>query len=228
MFFAGLVVYYAVKSQGWKRRKEIKRALMHTSNWQQNILIVWGVSGILIVAATAWGHSDLDPRQSIPSKWETYTLNVPTETEVPTVQVRLLVPRDFEIEMIEHSPLWQITRSRDERGYIREVTWSGSSIPPQTFAEFKLLVRNPAAPGTSLWKIEQYYQDGNVATWEAQTQIVPQASMGGTQRAEEAWRAAQVATTVSLVAIGISVTLIIVTTIGIMQRSRSQKSDELS
>jgi uncharacterized protein YcnI len=201
---------------------------MHTPHWQQNILVVWGVSGILILAATAWGHSDLDPRQSIPNKWETYTLNVPTETEVPTVQVRLLVPRDFEIEMIEHSPLWQITRSRDERGYIREVTWSGSSIPPQTFAEFKLLVRNPASPGTSLWKIEQYYQDGNIATWEAQTQIVPQASMGGMQRAEEAWRAAQVATTVSLVAIGISVTLIIMTAIGIVQSSRRQRQDEQS
>ena len=39
-----------------------------------------GVSGILLLAAIAWGHSDLDPRQSIPNKWETYTLNVPTET----------------------------------------------------------------------------------------------------------------------------------------------------
>ena len=201
---------------------------MHTSSWQQNTLILWGVSGLLLLAATAWGHSDLDPRQSIPNKWETYTLNVPTETEVPTVQVRLLVPRDFEIEMIAHSPLWQLTKSRDERGYIREVTWSGSSIPPQTFAEFKLLVRNPAAPGPALWKIEQYYQDGNVATWEAQTQIVPQASIGGAQRAEEAWRAAQVATTVSLVAIGVSVILIIVTAIGIAQSGRSQKQDEQS
>ena len=201
---------------------------MQTPSWQQNTRILWGVSGILLLAAIAWGHSDLDPRQSIPNKWETYTLNVPTETAVPTVQVRLLVPRDFEIEMIEHSPLWQITRSRDERGYIREVTWSGSSIPPQTFAEFKLLVRNPTVPGTFLWKIEQYYQDGSVATWEAQTQIVPQANVGGTQRAEEAWRAAQVATTVSLVAIGVSVTLIIVTAIGIVQSGRSQRQDEQS
>jgi uncharacterized protein YcnI len=201
---------------------------MHTPSWQQNTRILWGVSGILLLAAIAWGHSDLDPRQSIPNKWETYTLNVPTETTVPTVQVRLLVPRDFEIEMIEHSPLWQITRSRDERGYIREVTWSGSSIPPQTFAEFKLLVRNPTVPGTSLWKIEQHYQDGSVATWEAQTQIVPQANVGGTQRAEEAWRAAQVATTVSLVAIGVSVTLIIVTAIGIVQSGRSQRQDKQS
>jgi len=201
---------------------------MHTPSWPRNTLILGGVLGILILTATAWGHSDLDPRQSIPNKWETYTLNVPTETAVPTVQVRLLVPRDFEIEMIEHNPLWQITRSRDERGYIQEVTWSGSSIPPQTFAEFKLLVRNPATPGTSLWKIEQYYQDGNVATWEAQTQIVPQASVGGAQRAEEAWRAAQVATTMSLVAIGVSVTLIIVTAIGIVQSGRRQRQDEQS
>ncbi|MDZ7379128.1 MAG: YcnI family protein, partial [candidate division KSB1 bacterium] len=167
-------------------------------------------------------HSDLDPRQSIPNKWETYTLNVPTETEVPTVRVRLLVPREFEIEMLEHSQIWQITKERDERGYIREVTWQGSTIPPQTFTEFKLLVRNPVTPGTYVWKIEQYYEDGTMATWEAPTQIVPVASAGGVQRAEEAWRAAQVATTVSLVALGIAVLLIIVTVIGIMQGSRGR------
>ena len=206
--------------------QEVKRALMHKPSWPQSTIILCGVSSLLLLATTAWGHSDLDPRQSIPGKWETYTLNVPTETEVPTIQVRLLVPRDFEIEMIGHSPLWQIAKSRDERGYIREVTWSGSSIPPQTFAEFKLLVRNPATPGTSLWKIEQFYQDGSVATWEAQTQIVPQASVGGAQRAEEAWRAAQVATTVSLVALGIAVMLILVTAISIVQSGRGQRQDE--
>jgi len=199
---------------------------MYMPSWQHRAIIACGVWGLIILTPPAWGHSDLDPRQSIPNKWETYTLNVPTETEVPTVQVRLLVPRECEIEMIEHSQAWQIAKSRDERGYIRDVTWSGSSIPPQTFAEFKLLVRNPATPGTYLWKIEQYYQDGNIATWEAQTQIVPPASVGGTQRAEEAWRAAQVATTVSLVAIGVSITLIIVTVISIVQGGRGQGGEE--
>src|SRR5262245_43154862 len=200
---------------------------MHTANGQWGAVmpyVVWGL--LLSLVTTAWGHSDLDPRQSIPNKWETYTLNVPTETAVPTVQVRLLVPREFEIEMLEHSQVWQLTRTRDTRGYIQDVTWSGSTIPPQTFADFKLLVRNPTAPGTYVWKIEQYYQDGTMATWEAQTQIVPATSAGGTQRAEEAWRAAQVATTVSLVAIGIAVLLIIVTAIGIMQGSRGRTREQ--
>jgi hypothetical protein len=51
-------------------------------------------------------------------------------------------------------------------------------------------------------------------------------STGGTQRAEEAWRAAQVATTVSLVAIGVSITLIIVTAISIVQSGRGQGREE--
>ena len=199
---------------------------MHTASWQRGTVITCVAWGLLMsLVATAWSHSDLDPRQSIPNKWETYTLNVPTETEVPTVQVRLLVPREFEIELLEHSQVWQITRERDARGYIREVTWSGSSIPPQTFAELKLLVRNPTPPATYIWKIEQYYQDGTVATWEAQTQIVPPTTVSGTQRAEEAWRAAQVATTVSLVAIGIAVLLIIVTVLGILQGHRGRTQE---
>ena len=72
-----------------------------------------------------WGHSDLDPRQSIPKKWETYTLNVPTETDVPTVEIRLIVPPEFEIEVIEHSRIWQIDTKRDARGFVREMRWSG-------------------------------------------------------------------------------------------------------
>ncbi|MBM3225247.1 MAG: DUF1775 domain-containing protein [Candidatus Tectomicrobia bacterium] len=200
---------------------------MHTPGWwQHRRWIGSGLASLILLAATAWGHSDLDPRQSIPSKWETYTVNVPTETESPTVQVRLLVPREFEVEMVGHTPLWQIAKTRDERGYVKDVTWSGSTIPSQTFAEFKLLIRNPSTPGTYRWKIEQGYQDGTVATWDAQTQIVPVASAGGIQRAEEAWRAAQVATTVSLVALGIAIVLILVTALGIVRSARAPAREE--
>jgi uncharacterized protein YcnI len=181
--------------------------------------MVWGL--LLSLATATWGHSDLDPRQSLLKKWETYTLSVPTETDSPTVRVQLYVPPEFEIETIEHSRAWQITALRDARGYVREVTWSGNTIPSQTFETFRFLARNPAAAGIYRWKIEQQYQDGTPATWEAQTQIVASADTGS-QRAEEAWRTAQVATTVSLVAIGISITLIIITVIGIVQSGRRQ------
>jgi uncharacterized protein YcnI len=166
-----------------------------------------------------WGHSDLDPRQSIPKKWETYTLSVPTEEASPTVRIVLHVPLDFEIETLEHSRVWDIATERDAQGHIRTVRWSGNSIPPQTFETFRFLARNPAAIGTYRWQIEQHYEAGEPATWEALTQIATLENTGG-QRAEEAWRAAQVATTVSLVAMGIAITLIVITIIGIMQNGR--------
>jgi uncharacterized protein YcnI len=148
-------------------------------------------------------------------------LNVPTETPSPTVKIHLRVPPAFEIEMVEHSQVWQIHTVRDARGYVSELVWNGGSIPPQTFEELKFLARNPTEPGTYRWDMTQYYQEGDPATWTAQTQIVPAASTGS-QRAEEAWRAAQVATTTSLIAIGLSLTLIIITTINILQSGRKQ------
>lgn len=183
------------------------------------MLVLWEL--LLGLAAATWGHVDLGPRQSIPRKWETYTLSVPSETERPTVKLRLFVPAAFEIEAVEHRPPWRIVTERDDtRGFIREVSWSEGSIPPQTFEELKFLARNPTAPGTYRWKIEQYYQGEDApAIWETQTQIV-RLETSGSQRAEQAWRSAQVATTVSLIAIGIAMVLVIITVIGIIQNGR--------
>lgn len=192
--------------------------------WQTtSALVIWGMFVTLV--CSAWGHSDLDPRQSIPRKWETYTLSVPTETEVPTVRVVLHVPPEFEIEMVEHNRVWRITTERDARGFIRLVSWGENSIPHQTFESFRFLARNPAMVGTYRWKIEQHYQTGEPAMWEALTQIVTLENTGG-QRAEEAWRSAQVATTVSLVALGIAITLIVVTIIGILQHGHPRSGGE--
>ena len=205
---------------------EDKAAVMCLAGWKWQCLgavVVWSVW--LSLLPGAWGHSDIDPRQSLAKKWETYTLNVPTETAASTVKVYLYVPSEFEIEGIEHNRAWQITTVRDSRGFIREVGWSENSIPPQTFEEFKFLARNPGAPGTYRWKIEQHYAEGAPATWEAQTHIVPPEGLGS-QRVEDAWRAAQVATTVSFVAIGIAITLILALIISLMQPQRGRRGVE--
>jgi uncharacterized protein YcnI len=202
---------------GMKKRRDVDGGGWR---WQVRVALSVGLLAGLLVTSV-WGHIDLAPRESIPKRWETYTLNVPTETTSPTVKIHLRVPPAFEIETVEHSQTWQIHSVRDERGYIRELTWSGGRIPPQTFVELKFLARNPAEAGTYRWEMTQYYLEGEPSTWTAQTQIVPPASMGS-QRAEEAWRAAQGATTISFIAIGMSITLIIMTVINILQSGGRQ------
>ena len=158
-----------------------------------------------------------------PGKWETYTLNVPTETEVPTTQVRLLIPRDFEIEMIGHSPLWQI------RSHAMSVGIFGRSPGVAVASHHRRLPNSNCScairlpPGLLSGKSSNFIRTAVSPPGKRRRRSSPQASVGGAQRAEEAWRAAQVATTVSLVALGIAVMLILVTAIGIVQSGRGRK-----
>lgn len=178
----------------------------------------WIVFGLVLgFATTAWGHVDIVPRQSIAKRWERYYLRVPSESAAPTVKLQVTVPTAFEIEMVEHRTDWQVETVRDERGFIREMTWSGGEVPPQTFVELKFLARNPGKADLYRWGITQFYATGDPAPWTSQTQIIARTEMGG-QQAEKAWRAAQVATTLSLLAMGLALCLIVVTVIGMMQR----------
>jgi hypothetical protein len=70
----------------------------------------------------------------------------------------------------------------------------------------------------------QVYETGESAQWTAQTQILAPDDMGS-QQAAEAWRAAQVATTLSLLAMGVAITLIVVMLIGIVQRRPTPRLD---
>ena len=176
-------------------------------------------------AAPAWGHVDVAPRQSVAKRWETYTLRVPTETAAATVELRVKVPAAFEIEMVEHRQDWRIDTVRDERGLVRDITWSGGRVPTQMFDELKFMARNPAEPKLYDWRLTQVYDNGESAAWTAQTQILAPGRMGS-QQAEEAWRAAQTATTLSLLAIGMALALMVVTLIGVMQRRPSRRLDD--
>src|SRR5919198_2974809 len=106
-------------------------------------LSIMGAAGLMVLmcGAAVWAHIDIEPQETIPSRWETFTVNVPTEAETPTTEVRLDIPEGFEVEAIGHRPDWNMAIRRDERGLVREVVWSGGQIPPLTFEEFKLLAK---------------------------------------------------------------------------------------
>jgi uncharacterized protein YcnI len=178
--------------------------------------------GIVLATSTlnAWAHIDIEPKETIPSRWETFTVNVPTETESPTVAVQLDIPQGFEVEAIEHRADWNMALRRDDRGFVREVVWSNGQIPPLTFAEFKLLTKAAKSPGTYDWQARQRYADGQESTWAMRTIVRAEGSGLPSQKAEEALKMAQTAMTISFMAIGIATVLIAVTLIAIWRGSQ--------
>jgi len=175
---------------------------------------------LLMSCSAAWAHIDLEPKQTIPSRWETFLLNVPTETESPTIEVQLAIPEGFEVEAVGHRADWDMAIRRDARGLIREIVWSGGRIPSLTFDEFKLLAKAAQSPGPYEWQARQRYADDQESIWTLRTIVQADGNGPPTQKAEEALKTAQVAMTISFLAIGVAAVLIIVTLINIWHGSR--------
>jgi uncharacterized protein YcnI len=183
-----------------------------------------GLLGLMLVASfsATWAHIDIEPKETIPSRWETFTLNVPTETESPTVAVHLIIPEGFEVEAVGHRTDWNMAIRRDARGFVREIAWSGGQIPPLTFEEFKLLAKAAKPPGPYEWQARQRYADDQESSWTLRTMVQAEGSGRPAQKAEEALKTAQVAMTISFLAIGVAIALIVITLITIWQGARGK------
>ncbi|WP_394650588.1 DUF1775 domain-containing protein [uncultured Deinococcus sp.] len=96
---------------------------------------------------------------------ETYRLNVPTEKEIPTTAVRLVVPAGVTITRFQVLPGFTRSVVKNADGLITEVTWRGR-VAPQEYARFFFQARNPAQPGEVAWKVYQTYADGSVVAWD--------------------------------------------------------------
>jgi uncharacterized protein YcnI len=89
---------------------------------------------------------------------------VPTERDVPTIEVDLKVPEGIGFLVIQDAPGWkaQVIRKNDR---IDEIRWTGKEIPPDYYASFRFLARNPVQQGEIDWKIIQRYKGGEVVRW---------------------------------------------------------------
>ncbi|ANS76742.1 nuclear export factor gle1 [Paenibacillus yonginensis] len=126
------------------------------------------LTGALLFAGIASAHVTVKPAESAPDAWETYTMKVPTEKDLPTVKVALKVPEQAELEQYQPVPGWKTTTDKDDSGKIKTITWeadAGSGIEPGQFQQFSFVAKNPANESDLAWDAFQYYSDGTVVEW---------------------------------------------------------------
>src|SRR3712207_5313841 len=61
----------------------------------------------LAVASVAWAHVVVSPEEVAAGDYETLTVSVPTEKEVPTTEVRVEVPEGFVLSGVQPVPGWE-------------------------------------------------------------------------------------------------------------------------
>jgi uncharacterized protein YcnI len=123
-----------------------------------------GICTMLAVSAPAWAHVVVSPEVVTAGDYETLTVSVPTEKEIPTTKIRVEVPEGFLLSGVQPVPGWEHTFQEDG-GVVRAVTFSGGEIRPREFQQFLVQAQAPDKPGKYPWKAFQTYEDGSVVEW---------------------------------------------------------------
>ena len=125
---------------------------------------VLGVGALLAVSAPAWAHVVVSPEEVRAGDYETLTVSVPTEKEIPTTEIRIEVPEGFLLSGVQPVPGWEY-RFEEDGGIVTAVTFSGGEIRPREFQQFLVQAQAPEEPGEYPWKAIQTYEDGSVVEW---------------------------------------------------------------
>jgi len=132
------------------------------------------VLAALFTALPVLAHSTVSPSQTATSKYETFTLGVPTEKEMPTTSLRLAVPPELDRVMPFVKPGWKIAIKKDEAGKVTEIEWTDGNIPAGQKDVFQFTARTPEADVTLVWKAYQTYQGGEVVAWDQDPNAKPE------------------------------------------------------
>jgi uncharacterized protein YcnI len=132
--------------------------------------IIFGVfaAGFLITTSVS-AHVTVKPNQVGVGVFQSFSVGVPVEKDVPTVGVRLVIPEGLEYVTPNVKPGWKITVTKDGTGEdakVTEINWTGGSIPAGQRDDFVFSAKAPIAATNVSWKAYQTYRDGTVVSWD--------------------------------------------------------------
>lgn len=130
------------------------------------------VASLVLVFTLAFGglagaHVTVQPSQVPANSYQVFTMRVPTEKEVATVEVKLEVPADVNVSRFEPKPDWTYALEKDADGKITSVTWttSGEGLSATEFGQFHFQGKVAENAKELVWKAHQTYADGSVVDW---------------------------------------------------------------
>jgi uncharacterized protein YcnI len=122
-----------------------------------------------LISQTVSAHVTVKPNQAGIATFQSFSVGVPVEKDIPTVGLRLVVPAGLEYVTPNVKPGWRIAVKKDGTGEdakVTEITWTGGTIPAGQRDEFAFSAKTPATPTAINWKAYQTYRDGTVVAWD--------------------------------------------------------------
>lgn len=133
------------------------------------IISVITISSLLISASPALAHVVVRPKEAGIGAFQTFTIGVPVEKDIPTTGLRLVIPKGLNHVTPNVKPGWEIEVKKEgarEEATVTEITWTGGTIPAGQRDEFLFSAQVPVKESTVVWKAYQIYEDGSEVSWD--------------------------------------------------------------
>lgn len=127
------------------------------------------LAALALSAGSVLAHVAVQPAQVGVAARQDFSMGVPNEKEIPTTQVRLVIPEGLENVTPYVKPGWKIQMQKTGEGEgakVTEITWSGGEIAEGLRDSFTFRAVTPSDEVTLQWKAYQTYSDGTVVSWD--------------------------------------------------------------
>ncbi len=125
---------------------------------------------VLVLPFFASAHVTVMPSEVGVGERQIFNVSVPTEKDMATVGLRLVIPDGLQSVMPNVKPGWNIElvkMGEGEEAMIREIIWTGGAVPADMRDDFFFRAQAPMEEGTLVWKAYQTYADGSIVSWDA-------------------------------------------------------------
>lgn len=133
---------------------------------------------LLIVPSFALAHVVVRPASVGVGAYQTFTIGVPTEKDIATTEVRLVIPEGLESVRPNVKPGWTIELVKTGEGHdamVSEIIWKGGSIGADFRDDFLFSAKAPPTETKLTWKAYQTYSDGSVVSWDQDPSVAEDA-----------------------------------------------------
>jgi uncharacterized protein YcnI len=130
-------------------------------------VILAAVAAVLAVAAPAFAHEEINPKQFPTGQPTFFSLSAANEKEVDLTKVTLTAPKGTNFGTATRSPAgWTANRTDTA------ITWSGGAVKPEQFDQWGYEIEGADQPGTLAYKVTLGYSDGKSEDVNVQTTAV--------------------------------------------------------
>jgi uncharacterized protein YcnI len=124
----------------------------------------FAVTVLVAAVGAAYAHVRVRPSEALSGASEKYTVRVPNEKTVATVEVQVEFPAGVQVSAVDEKAGWRLEEKRSGGKTVGAV-WSGAHLAPKEIVEFTFTAQNPNEETTLVWKAVQIYEDGSRSEW---------------------------------------------------------------